>query len=59
MRLCIASVVATGILLTCIGGMGAYKVAYNDSIRLGENISVSTAASLEGEYEYLLESISY
>lgn len=56
--LCSVGVLGTGILLTAAASVGAYNVSYSDAVRLGTNISTSTASSLEGEYEYLLESIA-
>ena len=58
MALCSVGVLGTGILLTAASAIGAYNVSYSDAIRLGTNISTSTASSLEGEYEYILESIA-
>ncbi|MBR4092381.1 MAG: methyl-accepting chemotaxis protein [Oscillospiraceae bacterium] len=57
MRLCAATVVATGLLMTLVSAIGAYTVSYNDGVKLGSNISESVASSLEGEYEYLLEAM--
>ena len=57
MRLCAATVVGTGLLMTLVSAIGAYTVSYNDGVKLGSNISESVASSLEGEYEYLLEAM--
>lgn len=58
MALCSVGVLGTGILLTAASAVGAYNLSYSDAVRLGTNISTSTASSLEGEYEYILESIA-
>lgn len=58
MALCTIGVLGTGVLLTTASAIGAYNVSYSDAVRLGTNISTSTASSLEGEYEYILESIA-
>lgn len=58
MALCSVGVLGTGVLLTAVSAIGAYNVSYSDAVRLGTNISSSTASSLEGEYEYILESIA-
>ncbi len=58
MTLCTVGVLGTGVLLTAASAIGAYNVSYSDAVRLGTNISTSTASSLEGEYEYILENIA-
>lgn len=58
MRYCIASVFALGLLLITVCLTGAYKLTFNDAVRLGTNISQSISSSLEGEYDYISESIA-